>query len=417
MLTRDCRDFLWCIAMQKYSNSAFHGTVLVVATIVGGGMFALPIALEALWFTKGVLFLLLSALFMLASGLMLVDVNMRFPQGSSFHTFTKKLLGRKVNFIVGLSLVFVLYLVTYAYLSGASAVFSTLQSDLTGKRYPVLSVMLITLFVSAVVCKGGRFSAHIISFFIAAKFTAFFMATAGHLHRISPELVFTSPAFGSFSAILLTLPVCIISFGFHGSIPSLIKMYGGKEHKLVVKSLCFGVGISALIYIYWLGMTMGILDRGAFAAIKDQGGNINVFMTALSQNELSHYINGLLLFFAFFAVTSSLLSASLGLFDYLHDLLGSFLGITSSFPAAAMTYLPPALLCIITPDGFIPALAYAGIALVIWSVLLPPLLLLKARKAGIEGPYQFPAGNKFLYGYFLSGFLLWVAMLVNMIKV
>lgn len=403
--------------MQKYSNSAFHGTVLIVATIVGGGMFALPVALEALWFTKGAIFLIFSALFMLASGLMLVDVNMRFPQGSSFHTFTKHLLGRKINFIVGLSLVFVLYLVTYAYLSGASAVFSTLQSDLTGKRYPVISVILITLFVSAVVCKGGRFSAHIISFFIAGKFTAFFMATAGHVNRISPELVLSNPAFGSLPAILLTLPLCIISFGFHGSIPSLIKIYGGKQHQFVVRSLCFGVGISTLIYIYWLAMTMGILDRSALAAIKDQGGNINVFMTALSQNELSHYINGLLLFFAFFAVTSSLLSASLGLFDYLHDLMASFFGITSSFPAAAMTYLPPALLCVITPDGFIPALAYAGIALVIWSVLLPPLLLLKARKSGIEGPYRFPAGNKFLYGYFLSGFLLWVAMLVNMIKV
>ncbi|MEJ5173700.1 aromatic amino acid transport family protein, partial [Erwinia sp. MYb416] len=84
---------------------------------------------------------------------------------------------------------------------------------------------------------------------------------------------------------------------------------------------------------------------------------------------------------------------------------------------AALTYLPPALLCIVNPDGFISALAYAGIALVIWSVLLPPLLLIKARKAQIKGPYQFPASNAFLYSYFVAGFLLWVGMLYNMIEI
>lgn len=54
---------------------------------------------------------------MLMTGLILVDITMRFPPGASFHTFTSALLGPAASVIIGVAFCFVLYLLTYAYIS------------------------------------------------------------------------------------------------------------------------------------------------------------------------------------------------------------------------------------------------------------------------------------------------------------
>ena len=86
----------------------------MVATIIGGGMFALPVAFVHVWFLKGMVVLSATGILMLMTGLILVDITMRFPQGASFHTFTNALLGPGASIIIGLAFCFVLYLLTYA---------------------------------------------------------------------------------------------------------------------------------------------------------------------------------------------------------------------------------------------------------------------------------------------------------------
>ena len=403
--------------MKQRLSGPYHGIALVVATIVGGGMFALPLTLENIWFTNGVLILIISAVFMLATGLMLVDVNLRFPSGTSFHTLSRDLLGRGANLIVGLSFVFVLYLITYAYISGASSALSDVMARFPGGNSRTLAVIVITLFVSAVVCKGGKLFGYILSFFVAGKFTSFFLATAGMVSYIRPELLAENPPVAGWAPFILAIPVCVVSFGFHGSIPSLIKMYGRSNHKHIVRSLCFGVLLSCLIYIYWLCMTMGILDKLSFEKISHEGGNVSTVINIVMQGEYSQSIKGILLFFACFAVVASLMSASLGLCDYIRDLIKSVKGESGGFLPVMLTYVPPALFCIVSPDGFVVAISFAGIALVIWSVLLPPLLLIRARKLTAAAPWSFPVGNNALYLFFLLGVILWGVMLWTLIRV
>ena len=54
----------------------------MVATIIGGGMFALPVAFVHVWFLKGLLVLSATGILMLITGLILVDITMRFPPGA-----------------------------------------------------------------------------------------------------------------------------------------------------------------------------------------------------------------------------------------------------------------------------------------------------------------------------------------------
>lgn len=396
--------------MNKTITGLSHGTALIVATIVGGGLFALPLALEGVWFTKGVMILLTAGFFMLLTGLMLVDVNLRFPAGTSFHRFTHELLGARFSVVVDISFIFVLYLVTYAYISGAASAFSDAVSQVPGIDGRAGAVLLVTLFISLVIYHGGALASYIISFFVAGKFVTFLLATGGLTGNIKLIYLSNNPALPDFSSLILIIPVCVVAFGFHSSIPSLIKIYGTERPKQIVMSLCLGVLLSAGIYIYWLSITMGVVDKSLFQQIRSLGGNIDALLRVIEGNKPAATVELLLIFFAGFAVLSSLLSASLGLCDYFRDLFKTRYGVKNASLPVLLTYVPPAIFCLFKPDGFLAAISYAGISLVIWAVLLPPLLLIRAREMGKTAVWNFPLGNNVLRVFLVLGVVLWLFM-------
>lgn len=128
-----------------------NGAMLVIATVVGGGMFSLPIAMAGVWFPGAALILIAISLMMLMTGLMLVEVNLHFDVGASFNTFTLELLGKRWNFVVGLAFGFVLYILTYAYISGSSAVLSNTIAKYSGMHLPSpVSIILVSVIVSLI---------------------------------------------------------------------------------------------------------------------------------------------------------------------------------------------------------------------------------------------------------------------------
>ncbi|MCP5699740.1 tryptophan permease, partial [Klebsiella pneumoniae] len=58
----------------------------------------------------------------LHSGLMILEANLNYHIGASFDTITKDLLGNGWNIINGLTVAFVLYILTYAYISASGSV-------------------------------------------------------------------------------------------------------------------------------------------------------------------------------------------------------------------------------------------------------------------------------------------------------
>ena len=130
----------------------------MVATIIGGGMFALPIAFVHVWFLKGLLILSATGILMLMTGLILVDITMRFPPGASFHTFTSALLGPAASVIIGVAFCFVLYLLTYAYISGAASILrDLLPPDARGRSW--LPIILLSLTTSAILWEAADYPA------------------------------------------------------------------------------------------------------------------------------------------------------------------------------------------------------------------------------------------------------------------
>ncbi|MCV2509556.1 MAG: tryptophan permease, partial [Neisseriaceae bacterium] len=97
------------------------GIMIIAATIIGAGMLAIPIAGSGIWFYIATVSLVLSALVMMTSGLFILEVNLQYPQGASFNTIVKDMLGAKWNFVTGICIVFVLYTLIYAYITTGSS--------------------------------------------------------------------------------------------------------------------------------------------------------------------------------------------------------------------------------------------------------------------------------------------------------
>ena len=71
---------------------------------------------------------------------------------------------------------------------------------------------------------------------------------------------------------------------------------------------------------------------------------------------------------------------TLGLFDYLADLFGFDDSRSGRIKTAAVTFVPPTILGLLFPNGFILAIGFAALAATIWAVIVPALLAYKVRQ-------------------------------------
>ena len=83
-----------------------------------------------------------------------------------------------------------------------------------------------------------------------------------------------------------------------------------------------------------------------------------------------------------------------------------------------MTFLPPLVLSLLFPFGFLVAIGYAGAVATLWTCIIPPLLAWKVRAArreeGGEG-FRAPGGLFMIVLVILFGVLTAAFHLLNMV--
>lgn len=106
----------------KQLPSLLGGAMIIAGTAIGAGMLANPTATAGVWFIGSLLLLAYTWFCMTTSGLMILEANLHYPTGASFDTIVKDLLGKRWNLINGLSIAFVLYILTYAYITSGGGI-------------------------------------------------------------------------------------------------------------------------------------------------------------------------------------------------------------------------------------------------------------------------------------------------------
>lgn len=98
--------------------------MVIAGTVIGGGMFALLVDFAGAWFFWGAFIFIIAWFLMLYFGLLLLEANLNYFVGFSFNTITKDLIGNTWNIISGITVAFVFYIFTYAYIFANGAIIS-----------------------------------------------------------------------------------------------------------------------------------------------------------------------------------------------------------------------------------------------------------------------------------------------------
>ena len=389
--------------MSVKTPSLFGGAMIIAGTVIGAGMLANPTASSGVWFTGSLIVLLYTWFSMLSSGLMILEVNTHYPHGASFDTMVKDLLGQGWNVFNGLSVAFVLYLLTYAYIFVGGDLTAKGLGSTFGIKIP-LTVGQLSFFLIFATCvwASARLVDRFTSILIGGMVLTFIWATGGLIAEAKLPVLFDTQAPSGtpyWIYISAALPVCLASFGFHGNVSRLLKYFKGDACK-VAKSIWAGTLIALVIYVLWQSAIQGNLPRSEFAPVIAAEGKVSVLIEALSKFTQTGSMDKVLTLFSYMAIATSFLGVTLGLFDYIADIFKWNDSVSGRTKTAALTFLPPLISCLLFPTGFVTAIGYVGLAATIWTGIIPAMLLYRSRK-------KFGAGKNYkIYGGF--GLMVWV---------
>ena len=359
------------------------GSILIVAgTTIGAGMLAMPLASAGVGFgvTLGLLITLWAL--MCYTALLLLEVYQHVPADMGLGSLAARYLGRYGQWATGFCMLFLLYALTAAYISGAGELLaSSLNQWLDWRLPPAAGVLIFTGIGGTVVCIGTSLVDLFNRFLFSAKiiFLAIMLALLlPHIHQIN----------------LLTLP---LQQGL-----ALSAIPGGDIRKLR-RVFVIGSFIPLVAYIFWQLATLGSIDSPVFTALLAKNAGLNGLLEAIREVVASAHVELAVHLFADLALATSFLGVALGLFDYLADLFQRQNSAAGRLQSGLITFLPPLAFALFYPRGFVMALGYAGVALAVLALMLPSLLVMKSRQQHPDAAWRVAGGSPALWLVLLCG--------------
>ena len=357
------------------------GASIIAGVCVGAGMLGLPSSGAGAWTVWSSLALVLTMVVMTLSGWMLLEAFKHFDLRASFNTVTKSLLGARVNVFSNLTVYFVGGILLYAYITSSGLIIQSM----TGVDSKLASVVFVLLF-SLVVWHSTRAVDRLSVVLVTFMLLSFVLGVFGLAARIDLGILFDAANVnGQYAPYAMAmLPVALTSFGYHHSVASLRAYYG--EERKAQKAILGGTAVALTFYLVWLLSIFGNLPRVSFGPVVAQGGDVDVLLAALGAAIDSERVANTISAFSTAAILSSFVGVGLGTFDFMADLLGFKNDRKGRTKTWAITFVPPLLLSLLAPFGFVLAIGYAGAAAAVWACIVPALLARKSRM--LEGGYS-----------------------------
>ncbi|MCD9546902.1 tyrosine transporter TyrP [Photobacterium carnosum] len=355
-------------------NKTFGSMLIIAGTTIGAGMLALPLASAGLGFTTATIIMVGIWALMTYTALLMLEIHQHADPSATLNTLALELLGRKGQTIATLAMFFLFYALCAAYIAGGGSQLSERISTWTGTTIaPQVGAVVFTLIIASVVSIGTHSVDIVNRILFTAKVIALALMLGLLLPHIQRQHLVNMPI--EKGLILSALPVIFTSFGFHGSIPSIVR-YIGIDIKVLKKIMIFGSALPLVVYILWQLASQGIMSQPQLMA----NSTLGAFIGSLSQLLHNPMVGQSVSIFADLALATSFLGVSLGLFDFLADTLNRGNHLTGRGQTALITFLPPLAFAIFYPQGFIIALGYAAISLVILAIFLPVAMVSAQRK-------------------------------------
>ncbi|MBE8574717.1 aromatic amino acid transport family protein [Vibrio sp. OPT18] len=379
-------------------SKVFGSTLIIAGTTIGAGMLALPLASAGIGFSTS-LFLMLGLWALMAfTALLMVELHQFAESDATLHTLAHTILGTKGKWIASFAVMFLFYALCAAYIAGGGAQFNQRISDIAGIELNAqITTLLFTLLVAGVVTIGTHSVDKVNRVLFGLKLIAMVLVLSFLAPNITSQYLMSMPL--QQGLIVAAIPVVFTSFGFHGSIPSIVRYLDGDVRSLR-KVMIIGSALPLVIYVFWQSVTLGVISQEQLLSDTSLGALLVSLSQTVHQSNLSVIVG----VFADLALLTSFIGVSLGLFEFMGDSLSKKLGNAKRVKTAAITFLPPLGFALFYPQGFIMALGYAAIALSVLAILLPTVMVYKVRYTDFsvkpqsaEASYQVLGGSKALF--------------------
>ncbi|MEQ5399463.1 tyrosine transporter TyrP [Providencia rettgeri] len=365
-------------------------------------MLAMPIAAAGNGFLVSLAMLLVLWALMCYTALLLVEVYQHESHDTGIGSVAQRYLGSSGKFITGFSMMFLMYALTAAYVSGAGEIItSNLKSSFAIEMADWMGIVVFTVIGGGVVCFGTSSVDFINRILFAAKIVFLVIILALMMPHVEQQNLLAAPT--EKVLILSAIPVFFTSFGFHGSVPSIVKYMGGDVKKLRVIFI-IGSAIPLIAYILWQIATLGSIGTTTFVGILAENAGLNGLLDAIKDVAQSGKTELIAQMFMSLALATSFLGVALGLFDFLADLFKRQDNASGRLQTGLLTFGPPLVFALFYPKGFVMALGYAAIALSILALLLPSAMAFKSRTLN-QRKYQVLGGGLGLSLVFICGII------------
>lgn len=302
---------------MSHSSSITHASLLVTGTCIGGGMLALPLWIGQYGFMGASLALVICWLFMTLTALMLLRANAWLPLGTHFVKTAEQILGPYAKILAWIVYAFIAYASLVAYVAGGAEILLNLCSgwgiDVFIEGFTAL---FFTLICGVILAFGAG---------ILAKLNTLFFALM--MSMLAGILVLGAPLVQMHDVTVLKLenlshafPIFLASFSFQMIVPSLRNYLGGDDRKCRL-SIWIGMGVTLAIYLTWMLFVYWLMPLEGTYSLGEVLKRGEPVTTALIHVVDSSWLLFCIAFFSLFAIVTSFLGISLGLYEFLEDSL------------------------------------------------------------------------------------------------
>jgi tyrosine-specific transport protein len=372
-------------------GSMLGGILLVAGCCIGAGMLGLPVLSALAGFGPSATMFFISWLFMLSTGLLLLEVNLWFTEDVSIISMADRTLGLWGKIVGWAGFLFLFYALMVAYISGIGELLSDFSQELTGVKIAPwtgsLAASALFGFMIYLGTKAVDWFNRLLMLGLIASYA--FLIYLGNSHIKAEYLIHSD-----WSALFLVIPTMIISFGFHNMIPTLTTYLKRNVNKLRI-TVIVGSLIPLVIYLIWERLILGLVPvegTGGFREALSQG---DMATKALKNAIGSSWVVDLAHYFAFFAIVTSFLGVALSFVDFLADGFKIKKNTRGKIILCSLVIALPFAFALIYPKVFLLALTYAGsFGAVVLFGILPAAMVWSGRYIKkIEAQKLLPGGK------------------------
>ena len=334
-------------------SPVLSGTLLIAGTMIGAGMLGMPLVTVVSGFFPGAIMTLVVWFFMYITGLCFSEAILWNRDGSNLLTISSKFFGKYLSYFSGGMFLFLYYSLMVAYFAAGAPLLSSalewLGVSLKGWK---LFLMFGSIF-SAIVFIGPRFIGRINVIMSVAMIFSWIALIGSGGDQVKKEYLLSH----HFPSMLSAIPVLFSAFGFHNLLPSL-STYLKRDKRAIRLSIFWGTALSFLVYLVWQWLIIGAIPKEILLETMQMGMPVTNAFESITG--VAHFVI-IGRFFAFFAITTSLLGVSFSMVDFLGDALSisDRRGLRRLF-LTILTFFPPIMMVTFKPNIFNEALGVAG---------------------------------------------------------